>query len=188
MRKYFLLSAVALLSANTVIAAEQGEIANMQVTANVSVVSEVNCSALNFGDIYIRANNMPSSVTVEAYYDDASGYGRSRFDGDVTGVNHAQGGRCELLGMYEGYTLSYPDHITLTGGLGGPSDEPDSVNAYVSNIQVNKSGEHNYGDEDLGTNGRGDIVDVGGTLNIPENFSGGELTGTITFTIINESV
>ncbi|MBE6450496.1 MAG: DUF4402 domain-containing protein [Alphaproteobacteria bacterium] len=184
MRKYFLLSAVALLSANTVIAAEQGEIANMQVTANVSVVSEVNCSTLDFGNIYIRANNKPSSVTVGAYSNSGDNY-PIRWDGDVTGATGGKAGRCDLSGIYEGYSVLYPDHVSLTGGFGGPSDDPNSEEAYITNLYAEYVDRHAI-DPDMEK--YGDSIDVGGTLNIPENFSGGELSGTITITIINEPV
>ena len=56
MRKYFLLTATALLSATNVMA-ESNAYSELSVNATIAHANEITCSDVNFGTIYLKANH-----------------------------------------------------------------------------------------------------------------------------------
>ncbi|MBE6451427.1 MAG: hypothetical protein E7016_05635 [Alphaproteobacteria bacterium] len=163
MRKYFLLSAVALMAATNVMAENYG--GTVEVNAKIEKVTKMDCTPLNFGTIYLTNNNAESRV----YLDSENG---TTFDGDVVRVVDATHATCTNLTNYvydeEGdtdvnvTTLILPDRIYLTGAISEDVGDP----AYVTDINTG-------------------FNDVYGTLVIPALMNAGTLTGSFTITAIN---
>ncbi|MBE6450465.1 MAG: DUF4402 domain-containing protein [Alphaproteobacteria bacterium] len=79
MRKYFLLSAVALLVASTANATT--EYAEVTARATIQVAGIFECSDLDFGTIVVKQNNGISTIFV-----DSSGYDEPDISGDIISV------------------------------------------------------------------------------------------------------
>ncbi|MBQ8870588.1 MAG: hypothetical protein IJ019_04355 [Alphaproteobacteria bacterium] len=140
MRKYFLLSAVALMISGTANARTTFDY--MNVSANLIGAEEMTCSDLTFGDIIIKNENKES--TIEA------GVGWFETTGDIIQVTGYEAGYCN-----EAYyptlesdtiTLKGPDSTTLTitgvypedGYISGTLNIPANVTKgeYSANILV----------------------------------------------------
>ena len=90
MGKYFLLSAVALLAANN--ANADNSSITVEAHAKIEHVSEITCSPLDFGTIYLKKNNVESIV----HLNDTP-------EGDVVHVSGNSPSRCE--GIEDGATI-----------------------------------------------------------------------------------
>ena len=124
MRKYFLISAVALLTATNVNAATES--ADVTVTGEVILTTKVSCTDLNFGTIYFD-NTSEGYVTV----------GSSEYDittsGGAVKVVGAEPAMCSgSIYMTEDYEVILPDKIWLDFGN-------DATNAFISEF-YNHSG------------------------------------------------
>ena len=87
MRKYFLLSTIALLAATNVNAANYAQ-DELVVNAEVAYAVDLNCSALDFGKIIMKVNStQDSTVTI---FDDVDG-----FTGDILDVQDGAQAVCE---------------------------------------------------------------------------------------------
>ncbi|MBE6451270.1 MAG: DUF4402 domain-containing protein [Alphaproteobacteria bacterium] len=87
MRKYFLLSAVALLAATNVNATYQAQ-DELVVNAEVAYAVDLNCSALDFGKIIMKVNpTQDSTVTI---FDGVDG-----FTGDILDVQGGNQATCD---------------------------------------------------------------------------------------------
>ncbi|MBQ8870936.1 MAG: DUF4402 domain-containing protein [Alphaproteobacteria bacterium] len=62
MRKYFLTTAAAFLSATNVMAAT--DYVEVSINANISSAKVISCSNLNFGDIVVKEGNATSTLTI----------------------------------------------------------------------------------------------------------------------------
>ena len=69
MRKYFLISAVALLATSTAFATT--DYAEVTAKATIEVATELDCGSINFGTIVVKQNNAASTVTVGMADDDS---------------------------------------------------------------------------------------------------------------------
>ena len=85
MRKYFLLSAVALLATSTAFATT--DYAEVTAKATIEVATKLDCGSINFGTIVVKQDNEPSTVTVGMYDDDSY-----TTTGDVLSVSGQNGG------------------------------------------------------------------------------------------------
>ncbi|MBQ2810689.1 MAG: DUF4402 domain-containing protein [Alphaproteobacteria bacterium] len=164
MRKYFLLSAVALMSASNVMAASES--GTFQAKAQVNIVNHVTCSDMDFGTIYLKAGNARSTI----YMDAAENI---EITGDITSYTGQKPAKCTLTGTFDfedmAYNLIIDDKLELTGGTGDDYDGMDGYPAWIDSVS---------------TDVEGNEITIGGTLNIPAKFTGGTLTGTFTFTIV----
>ncbi|MBQ2810926.1 MAG: hypothetical protein IJF12_02020 [Alphaproteobacteria bacterium] len=158
MRKYFLLSAVAMLVATNVNAATNVN-GNVEIQAKIEHVNQITCSPLNFGTIYIKSNNALSTISL-----DGSNYTTT---GDVVTVQNAIGGYCTDIDKGGTTTFNLIDieteggSVYLTGARS--SEETGDQEAWVSDIVITDTG------------------DVNGKLWIPENFPAATLEGSFTF-------
>ncbi|MBE6450994.1 MAG: hypothetical protein E7016_03405 [Alphaproteobacteria bacterium] len=156
MRKYFLLSAVALLTATNVNAASN-ESANVQVIGNIVATSFFSCSELNFGNIYLRADD--NTGYFGAGTADTEGY----TTGSVANITDYNPALCNGIDadLTNDYTLIAPETIELSG----VESDVDGF-AYLSSIRLFENKLH-------------------GTLNIPAGLSeGGEISGSFSIVII----
>ncbi|MBQ8870779.1 MAG: DUF4402 domain-containing protein [Alphaproteobacteria bacterium] len=162
MRKYFLLSAVVMLVATN--ANATSESATFQAKAQVNMVNYVTCSDLDFGTIYLKTDNEPSTLTIPAM-----GSGLIEKTGDITTYTGGEAAECTFSSTFntidENWSIITDDYLQLDGGEG------DDMHATITDMTV-------YFD----TNQK---ARIGGTLNIPRGFSGGTLTGTYTFTVLD---
>jgi len=163
MRKYFLTCAVAMLAATN--ANALSESGTFQAKAQVNVVNHVTCSDMDFGTIYLKAGNARSTI----YMDAAENI---EITGDITSYTGQKPAKCTLTGTFDfedmAYNLIIDDKLELTGGTGSEEDFFD-MPAWI---------------DSLSTDVEGNEIAIGGVLNIPANFTGGTLTGTFTFTIV----
>ncbi|MBE6451575.1 MAG: hypothetical protein E7016_06395 [Alphaproteobacteria bacterium] len=160
MRKYFLLSAVALMMATNVNANDSAVL--VDVTGEIIIPTTIECGTMNFGKIYLKPNNVESTVRLlpTTSSDNVSAYG------DVITVQGASGAECILSGINsDDYTVVYPEKVNLDGVEGG---EPGDEQAYVSGICYDNAYEM-----------------MVGTLNIPSNLSqGGIISGSMSIAVI----
>ena len=110
MRKYFLLSAVALMVATTANATT--DYAEVTAKATIEVAGTFSCSNLNFGTIVVKQNNADTMVWADSY----DGFEDEPLSTDVisqTGVSTAY---CSKLHDNDIHDVSYPTTFSLTGG------------------------------------------------------------------------
>ena len=169
MRKYFLISTVALMTATNVNAiADSGTV---QVKAQVNMVNTMSCSAMDFGTIYLKAGNAFSTLS----FDDTFWVETT---GDIISYSQPTPSTCTLSGEYD--SVGYDLHILGSNGLNivelnggtGEEDGESGMSAWIDEIgaQVSTSS--------------GLSMDLYGKLNIPANFTGGSLTGSFTVMIV----
>jgi len=106
MRKYFLLSAVALLATTTANATT--DYAEVTAKATIEVVREVTCGDLNFGTIVVKQNNEASTITLGVNSPTINGNG-------IISSTTQYAPFCDLnLAM----NANMPDSVTLTNENG----------------------------------------------------------------------
>ncbi|MBQ8870269.1 MAG: hypothetical protein IJ019_02705 [Alphaproteobacteria bacterium] len=128
MRKYFLLSAVAFLSASNVMADNLSS--TVEVSAKIEYVTDMTCTPLNFGTIYLKSGNNVSTVDLNSF--DTTG--------NIVNVSGASIGKCNFNPVYDdegdvgvpNYTLpgydEYDHNVILYSGA--------EEMLYVNNIRV----------------------------------------------------
>ncbi|MBE6451830.1 MAG: hypothetical protein E7016_07740 [Alphaproteobacteria bacterium] len=115
MRKYFLLSAAAILAANTANAATAAGVATVQVSAEVTPVSTVSCTELKFGNILLESDWTSFVIDTDR------GCG-AQCGTDVIDVIGHQNASCTFSTVnvddYNDATVSVPSGVTLSGDNG----------------------------------------------------------------------
>ncbi|MBE6450504.1 MAG: hypothetical protein E7016_00895 [Alphaproteobacteria bacterium] len=132
MRKYFLLSVVTLLSATNVMAEALNS--SVQVNAKVEYVTDMTCTPLNFGTIYLKSGNSESTLDL---------YGMTT-TGNIVEVDGASIGQCNFNPVYDedgepdtpNYMLSGVD--SDMGSVILHSGAEDTI--YIDNIRVHGDG------------------------------------------------
>jgi len=151
MRKYFLLSAVAMLMTTTANATT--DYAEVTAKATIQIANKMECTDLNFGTIVVKQNNAASKLIFDY---DAFANGEFTATGDIlsyTGMKHTH---CLFSSENaEADIDSYERNIILTGENGGTM----SVDIELLEADTN-------------------YADFGGTLNIPEKVTAGTYTGS----------
>ncbi|MBE6450485.1 MAG: hypothetical protein E7016_00800 [Alphaproteobacteria bacterium] len=104
MRKYFLLSAVALMAASNV----NAQVGELNVDARVSVADIIECTTLSFGEIVVKLNNQ--ETTIRTFFDEDMQIGN-----DIISVSGEGKATCQLSSGSFIYGLSMND-VTLTAG------------------------------------------------------------------------
>ncbi|MBE6450571.1 MAG: hypothetical protein E7016_01245 [Alphaproteobacteria bacterium] len=151
MRKYFLLSAVALLAniTATSVSAGTNTSANVNVVASINHVNEINCSVWNFGNIFVKSNQEDGSTifSVIADYE----LNASSVDAIVSSYGY-EPARCNFGNFnQENYTFYFPEKVTLTSTDGGEIyltdlsfDSFDIIAGTLSYDSTNASYDGNY--------------------------------------------
>ncbi|MBE6450474.1 MAG: hypothetical protein E7016_00740 [Alphaproteobacteria bacterium] len=154
MRKYFLLSAVAILITTTANAASDVT-GNIGVNATIKHIQELNCSEFNLGTIYIKTNGQPSTVTTS---------------GAVTGAAvFAEGGTdAECTGDFSSLSNIDSEQRAEFGPVIGEGEDAAQLEFYIDEDSI----------YELGAGGEG--VSIGGMLHIPANYPAGSYEGTYT--------
>jgi len=154
MRKYFLLSAVAMLVATSANATT--DYAEVTAKATIEVANTFTCSDLNFGTIVVKQNNGDSKVIANSVVGVI-------FEGDILSVSSdASYSQChgfgETMDPEGSFNTSVPDSVPLTDGTNELEVKP-SLDSSSMDI-------------------------IGGELEIPAHVKAGEYTGsfTVTFT------
>ncbi|MBQ2810623.1 MAG: hypothetical protein IJF12_00460 [Alphaproteobacteria bacterium] len=115
MRKYFLLSAAAILAANTANAATAGGTSTVQVSAEVTPVSTVSCTELKFGNILLKSDWTSFIINTE------NGCG-AQCGTDVLDVVGYENATCTFPNVdvedYAETILSVPQVVRLSGDNG----------------------------------------------------------------------
>ena len=108
MRKYFLLSAVALLTATNVNA--QTVSGNINLNAEVFYTNEITCAPWNLGTIYLKSGVMEASGTIDTW-----GFHKGEGIANIVGFNDLS---CEFgdLDFDSGVTAILPDAVSLDAG------------------------------------------------------------------------
>ena len=153
MRKYFLLSAVALMAATT--ANAETNYAEVTASAEVELASSFSCGDLHFGKLVIKKINEESYITFDGpdgYYS----YGDILSDGADTGFNSG----CSEIDNYDTANITIPD-VELTA---------DGVDTKLTLSELNV-GEY---DEERGHHY------ISGKLNIPANVKAGYYSNSFT--------
>ena len=158
MRKYFLISTVALLAASNV-NAQISYSSNFTASASIQYPTTMNCSELKFGTVMLKNNTEEATVTLN--------YGSETHSDNVYSVENYAQSVCDYgdsLGDIVNLLSVTPDSITLT-------------NASDAQLTVDL---HSYiGDGNL---------KIGGTLTIPAGTSAGDYSATVTiFTILSNT-
>ena len=156
MRKYFLLGAVALMTATSVNAqVENAHQVSVEVSAELVSVSSVTCTPMNFGKVLVNGQTFTGGTVT---YD---GYNKVSTTGDILDVMNPQSAICTGVGQSD--TVVGAENIKLDG----PGDY-----VYLENISLI--------DADDGENIH---TAVNATLKIlgEENFVPGIYTGSLTF-------
>ncbi|MBQ8870618.1 MAG: hypothetical protein IJ019_04510 [Alphaproteobacteria bacterium] len=155
MRKYFLLTAVAMLATSNASAATN-ESANIQVIGNIVNTSSFSCSELNFGNVYLQADDT-------GYFGVGTADTRGNTTGSVANITDYNPALCTGIkaDLTNDYTLIVPERINLTG----VESDVDGF-AYLSSIHLLD-------------------YELHGTLNIPADLKeGGEISGSFSIVII----
>ena len=109
MRKYFLLSAVALMAATTANATT--DYAEVTAKATIQVAGTISCTDFNFGTIVVKNQNEESVLEVQ--------YNSSYPSGDILSVSNPAGSECSnnlTIGGYQDYTnIDIPTVILKNG-------------------------------------------------------------------------
>ncbi|MBQ8870868.1 MAG: DUF4402 domain-containing protein [Alphaproteobacteria bacterium] len=156
MRKYFLLSAVAILAATNVNATT--DYAEVTAKATIEVAGTFECSDLDFGTIVVKQGNAESIVTAFMSYDENEDFIQaSSKSGDIISVSGASTASCGYIDDYHTPSgVDIPTSVTLIGNNG-------SMTAALK-----------MSDESW--------FYIDGTLTIPANVKAGEYTGSFTVT------
>ena len=156
MRKYFLLSAVALLAATSANATT--DYAEITAKATIEVANKYTCSELNFGTIVLKQDNQDSILTLDT--DSLLGVA-STTTGDILSVSG---------------DLSLPE---CDGNISNEFPVDPSIPA----IKLTDDAGQELTVSDLGVNG-GEANITKATLFIPAGTRKGVFTGTFTLTFI----
>ncbi|MBQ2810604.1 MAG: DUF4402 domain-containing protein [Alphaproteobacteria bacterium] len=161
MRKYFLLSAVALLATSTANATT--DYAEVTAKATIEVAGTLTCSNIDFGTIVVKQNNGDSTVIMEASsWDNTSEISTT---GDILSVDGATSSVCdEFPGGY---------HFSDAVGVDYPSTIELFAAGKTKTLTLDLSDDDNWG--------------MGGTLHIPSKIEAGDYVGTFTLTVITNS-
>ncbi|MBE6451138.1 MAG: DUF4402 domain-containing protein [Alphaproteobacteria bacterium] len=159
MRKYFLLSAVALMATSTANATT--DYAEVTAKAKIKTALVIDCGngttdEMDFGTIIVKANHSGGTVRL----------GSTSGTGDILAVEDSGGDLICYSGMEQSVVndLSFPEEVILSGNVSG--DElilRPSVKDKVDNMDVH------------------DFI-LGGYLEIPEGASDDTYTGSFTIT------
>ena len=156
MRKYFLLSAIALLATST---ANADNYAEIEMTAKITEANSITCSPLNFGHIVLDNKNVSNDGSIKILFDgfEITDHGSGK---RIVAVNDSSAAICDIS---NGSTITFPDNAKITG---------PNVDLLVGDFQA-------YYDSEMG-----DVYRIGATLYIPgemESLSG-NYTGSFTVT------
>ena len=152
MRKYFLLSAVALLAAST--ANAETEYAEVTVKATLVDANQFSCSDMDFGIIVLKSGAMiASTVTLQ-------NTGEPITTGKILSVSGTNTPLCEHA-RGEQVEVNFPESLTLTSIHTGEE-------MTVTNFEK--------------VNDNGYEFNIIATLNIPETYADDEYIGTFTLT------
>ncbi|MBQ8869822.1 MAG: DUF4402 domain-containing protein [Alphaproteobacteria bacterium] len=161
MRKYFLLSAIALLATST---ANADNYAEIEMTAKITEADSITCSPLNFGHIVLDNKNDGNEGNIKILFDDFeitdNGGGKR-----IVAVNGSSAAICDISNSS---TITFPNDAKITGPNGDLT---------VGDFQA-------YYDEYTG-----DVYRIGATLYIPGSADtemeslAGEYTGSFTLTV-----
>ncbi|MBE6450728.1 MAG: hypothetical protein E7016_02055 [Alphaproteobacteria bacterium] len=115
MRKYFLLSAVALLAATSANATT--DYAEVTARATIEVAGKISCTDMNFGTIVVKKDNAESVVDMNYIFNDES-YWDVSTQGDIISITGYDLTKCEngFLAMGDPYHPEFPSEITLSNG------------------------------------------------------------------------
>ena len=156
MRKYFLISAVALMAATSANATT--DYAEVTAKATIEVAGTISCTDLDFGTIVVKQNNADSIVNTFVGTDENEDFiSASSKTGDIISVSGASPAHC-----------SYTDDYHTSSGI----DIPTSVTLSGSNGSMTAT--LKMSDESW--------FYIEGTLTIPAHVKAGEYTGTFTVT------
>ena len=123
MRKYFLISDVALITETNVNASEPIT-GSMKVNVDIKNVTQLSCSDLNFGTVYLKANNQASTVKTDG-----------TVTGDVIQTVGAESAECEgIQGLY--YNLADLEILDEASGFGTTVGEGE----YAEQLQFSIEG------------------------------------------------
>ena len=106
MRKYFLLSAVALLTATSANAAT--DYAEVTAKATIEVASTLECEDIDFGTIVVKQNNEASTIQLIDAEPIITG----------NGVISTTAGRAAICELFRDASSNLPDSVTLTNENG----------------------------------------------------------------------
>ena len=127
MRKYFLISAVALLAATSANATT--DYAEVTARATIEVATTMDCTDVDFGTIVVKQNNAASTVTMDADMGKVYGDGDIlSIDSDETFFSCNNGDGMPITGI----DLSFPSSIVLSNGNGGEMTVDFSINGAES--------------------------------------------------------
>ena len=178
MRKYFLLSVVGLLA--TTSANADTTVGTVPVNAVIKNSTQVSCSEMNFGEIYIPVNNAQGSVILPPDTNMMSAFFDSRtYEGGV----HAVGGtprsaRCDVYSA-----LTFDDGSSTPNNVALPTTAVLSNSAGTNSLLLGNFTIDMYNDYDTGVD---DELSIGGTLMIPEKTPAGEYTGSFSVMVTVE--
>ncbi|MBQ8870237.1 MAG: hypothetical protein IJ019_02540 [Alphaproteobacteria bacterium] len=159
MRKYFLLTAAALLTATNVYAMESADIT---ATAEISIAKKLTCdNNINFGHLTIKEGNNAFTITEsDSDYPHVDGYNLLAVEGQPT----------------------YPKCSGVNGNVADVTFQSANGNYLVSednySDQIKITYSYDYSEND-------DYVVIGADLHIPENVQPGIYTDEITFSVIH---
>ncbi|MBE6450662.1 MAG: hypothetical protein E7016_01715 [Alphaproteobacteria bacterium] len=124
MRKYFLLSAVALLATSTANATT--DYAEVTAKATIEVATEFTCDEINWGTIVVKANNpdftlytdsleTPEILSITDYNLNGTCYKNGTpYNGEFEGSTTLKNANGDELGTYASWTTDYPFHSVLS--------------------------------------------------------------------------
>ncbi|MBE6451756.1 MAG: hypothetical protein E7016_07340 [Alphaproteobacteria bacterium] len=161
MRKYFLLSAVALMAASTANATT--EYAEVTARATIEVAGSLDCSDMDFGTIVVKQNNVASKVWSELNGD----FPDTQYSGDVLSISDASTCRCNRSSYQQNI---YESDATSAITLKGTKDPSKTIE--VSNIHTVRGGSAGF--------------NVFADLDIPPSVAADTYTGTFTVSTVYE--
>ncbi|MBE6451360.1 MAG: hypothetical protein E7016_05290 [Alphaproteobacteria bacterium] len=133
MRKYFLTTAVALLATST--ANAEALNSTVQVNAKVEYVTDMTCTPLNFGTIYLKSGNSKSTLDLEFM----------GTTGNIVEVTGASVGKCNFNPVYDDDGVYVNPNYIISGLMEELDrlslyDNGEDIVAYVDNIRVHGDG------------------------------------------------
>ncbi|MBE6451182.1 MAG: hypothetical protein E7016_04375 [Alphaproteobacteria bacterium] len=158
MRKYFLLSAVALMVATNVNAATDYATGTLETKANIIHHTKISCDALDFGTIAVPENN--GEGTIKLLPEDG---GELYTTGDILHLNGAKLGHCGGVVFEDGD--NYINELTGDVSLRNPDTEDELILTTYYDASYTS-------------------LYIGGILEIPANIEIGEYTGSIEIIVI----
>ncbi|MBQ2811392.1 MAG: hypothetical protein IJF12_04395 [Alphaproteobacteria bacterium] len=156
MRKYFLLSAVALLSASNVNATEFGEVS---VSATVNVADTFECSEITWGSLTVKRGNGDITILPDSsILGDKESIIRSELFPVIS--------NCDFIGneFIGPENFGFPENVPLTG-------ETTNNTISIKDITANFDGDY--------------ILTISASLDIPANVVADTYRGAFTFYVMN---